>query len=182
MGIRYTLKTKEVWKKIPDYLGYEVSNYGNIRSYWSIVSGESRGVWGINFNKKPKPMKLITNEKGYYRTRIRRNDGKKHSLYVHSVVLIVFVGKRPENMQAMHLNGNNQNNYVKNLKWGTMIENMNDRIKHNGFAKKLTIEQVLEIRMRYKEGNKNQTKLAKKYKVNQTTIRDIVNFKTWRHI
>lgn len=47
---------------------------------------------------------------------------------------------------------------------------------------KLTKEQVLEIRDKYKPYVYTQPMLAEEYDVSQTSIKHIVNRKTWKHI
>jgi hypothetical protein len=45
---------------------------------------------------------------------------------------------------------------------------------------KLTIEQVIEIRKKYKLGGTSYRKLAKEYNIDQSTIADIIKEKIWR--
>jgi hypothetical protein len=61
-----------------------------------------------------------------------RQDGRyveKHA-YVHRLVLCSFVGPRPVGMVCRHLNGNQKDNRLENLAWGTIAENNRDRVKH----------------------------------------------------
>lgn len=51
---------------------------------------------------------------------------------------------------------------------------------HNNNTR-LTVEQVLEIRVQYAQG-KSQTALGRQFGVNQPAIGKIVNRKTWAHI
>lgn len=46
---------------------------------------------------------------------------------------------------------------------------------------KLTREQVIEIREKYKEVNQ-YSKIAREYKVDRTTIRDVITGQSWRNI
>ena len=57
-------------------------------------------------------------------------EGVRHELMVHHLVLEAFVGPRPEGHEARHLNGNCQDNRLKNLQWGTPEENAADKVKH----------------------------------------------------
>ena len=102
---------------------------------------------------------------------------------------------------GFNLDGNPQNNKLDNLQWGTASENQLDKIAHgtsnhgltynqgeNQGLHKLTGKQVLEIRRLYalilSSGQKqySQRKLASMFGVQQPTIKNIVNRKTWRHI
>jgi len=47
---------------------------------------------------------------------------------------------------------------------------------------KLKEEQVREIRALYESGGISPTELAKKYNVSPRTIRDIIKFKSWKHV
>ena len=47
---------------------------------------------------------------------------------------------------------------------------------------KLTEKEVLEIKARYKAAIRNGVALAKEYGVEATTIYDIVNGRTWKHL
>jgi len=49
---------------------------------------------------------------------------------IHVLVLLAFVGPRPEGQQARHLNGNATDNRRVNLAWGTPKQNTADSIRH----------------------------------------------------
>ncbi len=69
-------------------------------------------------------------------------------------MLMAFRGLPEEdNMDACHDDGNKLNNTLGNLKWGTRLENMRDKVRHgtvptgeNHFKAKITNEQVELIR------------------------------------
>ena len=56
------------------------------------------------------------------------------------------------------------------------------RSRNSKYMTKLSEEDVLEIRRRYREKELSQTGLAKEYGVTQMAIWEIVNKKTWAHI
>lgn len=112
----------EVWRQIDGYLYYEVSNFGNIRSW------KGRGQHGRKLSE-PKPKKTFVGSDGYPFVKLQQN-GKRTNYRVHRVVLEAFVGKRPKKMQARHLDGNRSNNNISNLRWGTCKENQADRLLH----------------------------------------------------
>lgn len=79
----------------------------------------------------------------------------------------------------------------KHLFLGTAADNNADRVRkgrsnypegvfhHNA---KLDPEKVREIRRRYRTGTESQQKLALAFGVDRGVIRDVVGFKTWRHV
>ena len=102
----------EVWKSIPGHKHYEASNLGNIRSVGSRQGG--------------RILKKYLAKRGYEQVSL----GRERKLYVHQIILLAFIGPRPEGMEARHLDGNRANNGLNNLKYGTRAENCADRLKH----------------------------------------------------
>lgn len=104
---------------------------------------------------------------------------------MHRLVLEAFVGPRPRRMVARHLDGDQSNNAVGNLAWGTPSENATDRLDHGrtprgeGNAKaKLTDDQVREIRSLLSQGELPGD-VAKRYGVSRPTIIYIRDGKRW---
>jgi hypothetical protein len=93
----------EIWK---EYGSYQVSNHGNVKG------------------QKGQLMKPSTNN-GYKQVVIHDNGKKK--MFVHRMVLLVFVGECPEGMECDHIDRNKENNHIDNLKWVTKYENMMNR-------------------------------------------------------
>lgn len=103
----------EKWKEIPGSKGkYQVSSNGYVKS--------------LNYNKtgKEKIMKSSSNAKGYQFLHLYL-DGERKTVLVHRLVWEVFNGPIPENMQIGHLNENNKDNRLENLKLMTASENNN---------------------------------------------------------
>ena len=102
----------EEWRIIPETDGiYSVSNFGRIRRE---VAGHASPVG--------KVLKLSPGSAGYYRVHLSVH-GRRISLYVHQIVLRGFIGPRPPNHQANHINGVKTDNPVTNLEWVTASEN-----------------------------------------------------------
>lgn len=112
----------EIWKKIDGFSYYEVSNFGKIRSW------KGRGQYGKKLSE-PILKKTFVGIDGYPFVKLQQN-GKRTNYRIHKLVLEAFVGKRPNRMQARHLDGNRSNNDINNLKWGTCKENQADRLLH----------------------------------------------------
>jgi len=72
---------------------------------------------------------------------------------------------------------------LKHLYAGTAKQNAADRMAHgnhykNGTTPKLTKDNVKEIRKRYRDGE-TQSQIAKKFKIDQTNVSQIVLRKSW---
>ena len=95
----------EIWKSL-DFLGYpdyEVSNYGNVKSF-------KLG--------KEKKLKFLYGSNEYSNVRLCKNN-KVKSFTVHRLVALAFI-PNPENLPCInHKDENKQNNHVSNLEWCT---------------------------------------------------------------
>jgi len=168
---------KEIWKAIPGFPGYDVSNMGQVRS------------WKTRYRTlapEPHPLKI---QKGLRQLRvILLRNRKPHTRFVHSLVLRAFVGPCPEEMETCHNDSDYTNNRLDNLRWDTPESNWEDR-RTNGFhgcgtqngRSRLTPEQVIEIRQRFVAGE-SYAQLAQAFDAGKTTIGHIVNGRTWKHV
>lgn len=167
---------EEIWVDIKPFNGqYQVSNFGRVRSL----------VFKNRTTNKPRkePMLLKFKSKfGYSRIQL----GIK-SYFVHRLVLENFVGACPPNMECAHLDGNRSNCHLDNLKWVTKKENHSHKKLHGTHQSgersghsKLSLGNVLEIRDLRSKGLKLK-ELAHKYKVSETNISSICNYKTWTY-
>lgn len=131
----------------------------------------------------------ITNT-GYYQV-ILYIDGKPRVFYKHRVVAEVFLEKKDETNVVNHKDGDKLNNNVGNLEWTTRSENTKHAVETglfkaangvNAHCSKLTEDQVIEIRKLYKETKITQNELGRIYNLNPSSISDIVNRVSWKHI
>lgn len=94
----------EVWKEIPDYPNYKVSNLGRV--YSKIRNRYLR--FGMC--------------RGY--CRVSLTNGKTKNIQVHRIVCKVFNGEPPsKEMQVNHIDGVKHHNYPHNLEWVTPKQN-----------------------------------------------------------
>lgn len=107
----------ELWKKIDDFPGYEVSTYGRIKSH--INNTHSIG----NVTKILKP---IENAHGYYTVCLGRGNRR----LISRLVAQAFISNPNNYPLVRHIDDNPHNNNIKNLKWGTQMDNMRDCVKH----------------------------------------------------
>ena len=123
---------EEIWKNIPNFEGYQVSNLGNVRSLK---------------HKKTHYLKGEKLKKGYIRVDLRK-DNKRYRKMVHRLVAEAFIPKVENKNLVLHkvavLDGGKNN--VDNLYWGDEQDNTNDTIRdghlvNNGYLCKKRVLQ-----------------------------------------
>ena len=193
MADNHLNSSPEIWKAIPEFPGYEVSNQGRVRSYWSQQSiyGNAGRVVGIKPILSSIPIRILCPSTSKNRLSVTLcRDNKHFYRLVYRLVLEVFVGPCPPGLECRHLDGNPTNNFLGNLCWGTHSENMLDRTRHgtnwnNRGMKcptaKLTDSQVLEIRHLAHQGI-TQKKIGEIFDIDQSHVSHIVNFLCWQHL
>ncbi len=158
-----------IWKAIPGFYPYQVSDHGVVKSFLSIHGP-----------KLLKPRKIGN----YFYVSLRHNN-MTYTKSVHSLVLLAHVGECPEDHECRHLSGDSEDNHLTNLKYGTRQDNVQDKIKHgshrgerNGMSK-LTEEQIVEIREMIKDGWM-QKDVAAEFSISQSHVSNIINEIKWR--
>ena len=132
----------ETWKPIPDFPGYEASDHGQVRSYWK-QGGQYR--WAI-VDIPQRVLKYATTPHGYRGVNLRR-DSFSHFKRVASLVMLAFVGPRPEGLEICHGDNDPGNNHLSNLRYDTRSNNM---LEANGW--KLSVDKIIEMRERRASG------------------------------
>jgi len=175
----------ETWRSIPSLSGYyEASDLGRIRSTERMVNGYSaRGGKPVKMRRKSNILSQNVRGCGYLYVCVCV-DGKQAKEQVHKLVLMAFVGMRPEGMQACHGDGNQQNNRIDNLRWDTPSNNQSDRLIHgtdlrgeNVKTSKLRPEHAAAI----KGGMKEKDALTA-FGISRTQFYRIKRGEAWAHI
>lgn len=175
---------EKIWRKIPGYSLYEISNYGEIKTF----NWKNKG--------KEKIMRPALDGSGYLRTMLKRDiDGKIHTVKVHRLVALAFLDNPKNKPHVNHLNGIRNDNRVSNLEWVTGSENIKHSFKIGLSSNRgeknpcatLTDEQVREILSTYEFGKKarkgiTKKQLAEKYNTTFNVIKRLVQRKTWKHL
>jgi hypothetical protein len=96
----------QLWRPIPGFFNYAISNLGNVYSY--------------TINNQLIPYELG----GYYGVGIVDNTGKRSRMANHILVALSFLGPKPgDDYVVNHIDGNRLNNEVSNLQWLTSSQN-----------------------------------------------------------
>lgn len=111
------------WKRIPGFSLYEVSTEGQVRSY-------NRG----SHVRLPHSLARRRNRYGYATVHITTDGGECRNVTVHSLVLLAFVGPRPQDTEIRHFDGNPDNNRISNLVYGSRSANQRDSVEHGTHA------------------------------------------------
>jgi hypothetical protein len=117
----------EIWRPVPGWPKYEVSNRGTIRtrphrnmSRSQLAKVDSEGWYYPG---------LRPNKDGYL-TFYPGNGGETRKLqYVHKCVLTAFAGPCPDGFVGCHNDSNKVNNHTGNLRWDTQRANRLDQIR-----------------------------------------------------
>lgn len=168
----------EIWKDIPDFPDYQVSNMGRVRRITP-----RRGA-----PNPPTLMKTNLRPTGYSYIILRQRKKQKRML-VSRLILMAFVGRPFQGAFAAHINGNPRDNRLENLYWATVMENQADKERHGNVVRgvrvgrvKLNDEKVKEIRQQAAFSKLNYQDVGERYGVDRKTIRLIVQGRTWRHV
>jgi len=114
----------EQWKTCANFPWYEVSTCGRVRS-WAPRKHRGKQVYPMH----PRLKKVSKGTYSYVSLASEEGTGSKR-VNVHTLVLETFVGTRPPDGVARHLNGVAHDNRLSNLSWGTQAENASDRSLH----------------------------------------------------
>jgi hypothetical protein len=122
------------WRNIPGTVGYEVSDEGEVRSYYNPKTHKLTNV--------PRLKKLSRMRTGW-KVCVKG----KGCLNVGRLVLEAFVGPCPEGLECCHGEKGGFNNSFNNLSWNTMLKNQGpDKRRDGKTGALLTEEEVKTIK------------------------------------
>lgn len=150
----------EFWRKTK-YEGYDVSNWGRVRSYWIIVAnkGWSKGAKGV-LGSSPKLLKCATDDSGYLWLHVRQG---RNCPKVHRLVADAFLPPRKDAPEINHKTGLKGDNRLGNLERVTHLENIRHAIAcglkdykrfygDRHYNSKISDERILEMQALYDQG------------------------------
>ena len=111
----------EIWRPIPGWQGYEVSNHGAVRS-WKFCRRSPGDVL-------PRPLQSCALPNGYLQVTLK-DRGIRANRYLHRLVMEAFHGPPPIGMEVAHNDGDQCNNHLDNLRYATPIDNCADTERH----------------------------------------------------
>lgn len=127
----------EEWKDIDGFPGYQISSYGNVRSFTSNRHG---------LCDTPHFLGTDTNSNGYNRVFL----GTKGRFFVHHLVAKAFI-PNPNNYPVVrHKDDDRLNNRADNLEWGTQADNIQDAIRRGRFVSNIAIAKEAALRKQRK--------------------------------
>lgn len=129
---------EEIWKNIPNYEGYQVSNLGRVRTYNKTTHTKKHGV------RHWKDRILKYKGKNYntgYRVDLWK-DGKAYTFLVARLVAFTFYNKdiNNHNLTVDHIDGNRLNNNVNNLELVSLKENIKRGFENNLYTSQKKIK------------------------------------------
>jgi hypothetical protein len=134
----------EIWKPIKEIVlqngivwkfeGYEVSNYGRVRTYKQKYGQVSKANKHAGLNRPLRKTPTIINgrpdKKGYIQFCLSDINKKRHNVRAHKLVMQVFMGLPKEYEVICHFDDIKTNNSLDNLRYDTQKNNLLD-IKRN---------------------------------------------------
>ena len=142
----------EIWKTHKVYNSIQVSNLGNVRN-------------ALTFEIK----KQHISDTGYYKCNAKGSNGWK-TLRVNRLIADMFC-ENPNNLPFVdHINGIKTDNRAENLRYITQSDNLKGRFISK--SKRLSINEVIEIKRKLSEKTTTHKELANQY---GTTYKNISN-------
>lgn len=134
---------KEIWKAIPGYQGYEVSNNGIVRTFNKVThSALGTRHW------KNRVLKQKSDRDGYKRVSLW-SDGHEKDWLVHRLVAKVFLDEIDGLDIVNHIDCDTSNNNVDNLEWTNYAGNLKHAYENglNKEAKRISLMRMSDKRM-----------------------------------
>ena len=173
----------EIWKPVPGFEAYHISNTGNIKR---IAGYDSAGLWRKERTLHPTP---CGDKRNYYGTSLTVN-GKSYHKRIHRLVAEAFIPNPDSLPHVNHKDGNGFNNHVDNLEWTTQQGNVRHAHEtgltqmrgEDNVKAKITEDDVREIRRLYNEEGMSKLAISRLYPISDAMVGNIVRGDNWTHI
>lgn len=133
-NFKYPPPKRELWKELPNFPGYFLSNLGRLRlkpTHDVLKKDAERGN-----RKDGRPRQANVKTVKARRCLCLRKSGKTFWLVTAREVLSLFVRPPNQGEVARHLDDCPANTWVTNLSWGTHKDNHADGVRNGKHAKK----------------------------------------------
>lgn len=179
-------QSNEIWKPVVGYEGsYSVSNRGRVRSEARMVLRKD----GTPCRVRERILRQRANTHGYYAVSLILTRQGYSTRTIHTLVASAFLGPRPDGLVVRHLDGVKTNNDASNLRYGTVLENIQDKTLHGTQTSgethsraKLTNPEVYEIRKLATSSALTQSQIAGTFGVSRELVNAIHRRREWAHL
>lgn len=149
-----------VWRTVPGARRYAVSDTGLVRN--------GRGLL------VPQP-----NDEGYLKAKLVCDDGVRRGFFIHKLVALAHLAPPlPGQVYVLHRSGCRSNNRAANLRWGTHLDNHDDKRAHGTIRpvqRKLAPKDVMAIR----RSRRGVAVLASERGLSVSHVREIRSGRKW---
>ena len=156
------MKTEE-WRSIEGWEGYEISSFGNVRSYRNCHGKIINNFHTLYLNRL---------RSGYIYHILKNGRGNYKNFAAHRLVATAFIPNPLNKPQVNHKNGIKIDNRVENLEWATCQENIIHSYQNglliNGNRKKII---RLTLDDKYIDEYKSISEAGLIFKIGRTSIR-----------
>lgn len=151
----------EVWKNINGSIDYEVSNLGRVRKIVTITEQNT----------------------GYKIVTVKYKEGFKNMLLSRLVASAFCDLNINDSKQfACHKDDDKSNNCADNLFVGTNQDNVNDMVSKGRQNKKISDDDIINIKKLYFLGINTQSELCKIFSISKAHVSKILNGKTRKNV
>jgi hypothetical protein len=116
----------EIWRPVPGYPAYRVSNFGRVQSCWKRLGFRGKHCIGDTW----KEIQPSRGKYGHGRLLMYSTGRKRKSVSLHVIILLAFAGPPKPGMICCHVDGDATNNMLGNLRWDSHKANKRDALKH----------------------------------------------------
>lgn len=166
----------EEWRPVIGFEKYySISNSGRLRR--DFLRGKPRSQ-----------ILLPTHSKGGYPSYYLHAGGKRWATSIHNMVAMHFIGPRPKGLHVAHLDGDNKNNRVENLRYVTPQVNSSHKLFHGTHlagerhhSSAITENQALYYKFCHYVLGEKICDMARRLDLDQDSLGQRIK-KTWRHL
>lgn len=165
------------WRMIPGFSAYSVSEDGQVRRDKQV------------YKFRPGPVSRSINDRGYWKTSLKGDDGRNRTITVHTLVALAFLGPRPDGAVICHNDGNPTNARYTNLRYDTPKSNTADAIAAGSLCMgsrhpraKLTESDIPRIHEMWASGRFKQAEIGELFGVSQRAIWQVLHQIKWKHV